>query len=670
MVPALEAADGRIAGRGSVFFPKVTPGVMDQLDSQFDRLTASRWVYAAIAGLVFLLSLPGLFALPVLDRDEGRFTEASSEMMETGDYVVIRYHEELRNKKPVAIHWLQSMAVSATSGAHERNIWDYRIPSMLGAIMAALATFWGGTALFSRRAAFVAAIVLGTTLLLTTEANIAKTDAAQCGFLALGMATLAHMRAGATAKWLGVLFWACLAVGVLLKGPIAPLVVFGTIAALYIWERKLNWAKPLTYWFGISLFIVMTVPWYIAVQIATDGEFLSEAVRVDLGQKLVEGAEGHDGPFGQHTATLPLLFWPGTILLIPGIWFAITSAMSRFKAPQASDVASARAASAAAWEERESSSWRFLLCWLVPAWLVFEIAPTKLVHYTLPMYPALALMAGAAADRWFSTNVWDRGRWISAALFVAVAVVLAIAPTPWVLDQVRAEAAEDFGEHAARVAGIWEDAWNATGIGLWPTILIILATGGTIYALVKKNAVGLLAGIIACSAVVGIGYRAVIMPNQAWMLSTGASLSALKELCALPEGTAAWKDSGCQGRAPKMVRAIAFAEPSLVFELGNKITLPPDTKVEIPPIAEDNRPAWLINIGEEVGRTALDKLIDSAVAADRCVRLARRFAYNYSNGDPSILVAAVVEPAGCPDSSPPPTLRPTPEEEELPQLEQ
>src|SRR5690606_38089817 len=101
--------------------------------------------------------------------------------------VVIRYHEELRNKKPVAIHWLQSMAVSATSGAHERNIWDYRIPSMLGAIMAALATFWGGTALFSRRAAFVAAIVLGTTLLLTTEANIAKTDAAQCGFLALGM---------------------------------------------------------------------------------------------------------------------------------------------------------------------------------------------------------------------------------------------------------------------------------------------------------------------------------------------------------------------------------------------------------------------------------------------------------------------------------------------------
>ena len=104
---------------------------MGKFDDQFDRLTESRWVYAVLAGLVFLLALPGLFALPVLDRDEGRFTEASSEMMETGDFVVIRYHDELRNKKPVAIHWFQSMAVSMTSGAAERNIWDYRIPSML-----------------------------------------------------------------------------------------------------------------------------------------------------------------------------------------------------------------------------------------------------------------------------------------------------------------------------------------------------------------------------------------------------------------------------------------------------------------------------------------------------------------------------------------------------------
>jgi 4-amino-4-deoxy-L-arabinose transferase-like glycosyltransferase len=637
--------------------------------ARLDRLTETRWAYAVLAGLVFLLALPGLFAMPVLDRDEGRFTEASSEMMETGDYVVIRYHNELRNKKPVAIHWFQSAAVSVTGGAHARDIADYRIPSMLGAIIAALGTFWGGSALFSRRAALIGAVVLGTTLLLTTEANIGKTDAAQCGILVLGMAALAHMRAGTATKWHGVLFWACLSIGVLLKGPIAPLVCFSTIGALFLWERKYDWAKPLLFWFGISVFIVMTVPWYVAVQIATDNEFLNEAVRVDLGQKLVDAAEGHAGPIGMHTAALPLLFWPGTLLLIPGIWMAVTRVWPKRSAASSSADAPRAAASLAA-EDKEAAAWRFLVCWLVPSWIVFEIAPTKLVHYTLPMYPALALMAGAVADHWFSSNSWKFGRWISAGLFAVIGLVLAIVPTPSVLAMLRAEGVEEFGELGPRVGFLWEQAWNATGIGIWPTLLMLAALGGTIYALVKKNPAGLLAGLVACSAVTGISYRAAILPNQSWMLATNAALSALREVCALPEGSAAWQESGCEGRAPKVVRAIAYAEPSLVFKLGNQITLPPESSIEIPPIAEDNRPAWLIDAGDEIGRKALDDLIKSAVAADRCVRMARRFAYNYSNGDPAELVAAVVEPSGCPTEKPPTLRESTAEDPDVPALDE
>lgn len=632
--------------------------------ASFDRLTDSRWAYAVLAGLVFLMALPGLYALPTLDRDEGRFAEASSEMMESGDYVVIRYHDELRNKKPVAIHWFQSAAVSALSGAQARNIWDYRVPSMLGAILATVGTLWAGSALFSRRAAFIGAVVLGTTLLLSTEANIAKTDAAQCAILVFGIGALAHMRAGTGGKWHGVLFWVCLSIGVLLKGPIAPLVCFSTIGALFLWERKFEWARPLLYWVGLSLFVIITVPWYIAVQIATQGEFLSEAVRVDLGQKLVDAAEGHAGPPGLHTVALPLLFWPGTLLLIPGIWLAIAKLLPRRQAQTGS---STRAAAALAWEEREAGAWRFLACWVVPSWIVFEVAPTKLVHYTLPMYPAFALMAGAAADHWFSTNEWKQGKWFSVILFTVIGLALAIAPLPFVLDRIRDDAASDFGVLSDRVGMMWEQAWKGTGIGIWPTILILAAAGYTIYALVKKNAVGLIAGLVACSAVVGIGYRAIIMPNQSWMLATNASLSALKELCALPEGTAIARDSGCDPqkfRAPKTIRAIAFAEPSFVFEVGNKVLLPPDAKPVIPPAAEDNRPAWLINIGETEGKKALGDLIDAAVAADRCIRFARRYAYNYSNGDPSVLVAAVVEPAGCPSGNSRPELRPSPEEDQ------
>src|SRR5262245_47808870 len=184
--------------------------------ASFARFIEPRWAYAALALMVFLLSIPGLVSMPTMDRDEGRFAEASSEMLESGDYVVIRYHDQLRNKKPVGIHWMQAAVVGLTTGAQARDIGSYRIPSLLGAMLATMATLWSGTALFTRRAAFIGALLIGTTLLLTSEAHIAKTDAAQCGFLVLGMGALAQMRRGA-GNMMGLLFWFCLGVGVLLK---------------------------------------------------------------------------------------------------------------------------------------------------------------------------------------------------------------------------------------------------------------------------------------------------------------------------------------------------------------------------------------------------------------------------------------------------------------------
>jgi hypothetical protein len=634
----------------------------------FDRFVQTSWTYAALALFVFIAAVPGLVRMPAMDRDESRFSQATAQMLESGDYVVINYHDHMRNKKPVGIHWMQAAAVALTSSAEARDIGAFRLPSLLGAMMAAMAAFWGGSALFGRRAAFIGAAVLGSCLLLTTEAHIAKTDAAQCGVLTLAMAALAQMRAG-PGRWKGVIFWVCLAVGVLLKGPIAPMIAGLTIGSLFLWERKFEWARPLLYWVGPSLFCIIAIPWFIAVQIATGGEFLFEAVAVDLAPKIVSAAEGHDGPPGMHLAALPLLFWPGTLLLIPGIWLAASTLLGMSKTQKTSK-ASKTTSFADTWSEHELRSWRFLACWIVPSWIVFEIAPTKLFHYTLPLYPAFALMAGAAADKWFSTNTWKQGRWPSIILFGLVTLVFAILPSPWVLAAIRADSAAEFGPFLSdRVAWIWTQAWNATGVGLWPTIFILLAGGATIYATIKREPLYMLGGILMCSLIGGISYRAFILPGQTWMLATEASLSALKDLCAFPEGTARWTESGCEGRAPKVVHAIDFAEPSFVFELGGKVTLPPDSKPVIPPIAEDNRPAWLINIAKPTGAEALATLTKAASAADRCIRFSRRYAFNYSNGDPSALVAVVVEPAGCPSTgAPPPELRSTQDEEDVPEL--
>src|SRR3954469_25528481 len=125
--------------------------------------------------LAFLAGLPGLLAAPPLDRDESRFAQATAQMLETGDFVVIKYQDEPRFKKPVGIHWLQSASVSLFSSPEARDIWAYRLPSLLGAMLAAAACAWGARAFFGETGGMLAGAMLGATFMLSTEALIAKT---------------------------------------------------------------------------------------------------------------------------------------------------------------------------------------------------------------------------------------------------------------------------------------------------------------------------------------------------------------------------------------------------------------------------------------------------------------------------------------------------------------
>src|SRR5437588_12011608 len=109
--------------------------------------------YALLVGFCLFLYLPGMSAIPPLDRDEARFAQATRQMLETGDFLRIRVQDEARNKKPAGIYWLQAASVSAFSAAAATSIWPYRLPSLLGAVAAALTTFAFGAALFADRAA-------------------------------------------------------------------------------------------------------------------------------------------------------------------------------------------------------------------------------------------------------------------------------------------------------------------------------------------------------------------------------------------------------------------------------------------------------------------------------------------------------------------------------------
>jgi len=330
---------------------------------------------AALVLLCLVFFLPGLTALPPTDRDEARFAQATRQMVQTGDYLDIRFQDEPRHRKPSGIYWLQALSLRLTGMEDGHEIWPYRLPSLLAAIAAVLMTFATGRLLFSRKVAFLGAALLGSSLLLVVETHLATTDAVLLASVVAMQWCVAwlYISGGTRGEidWLAVLgFWTVLGGSALVKGPIGPVIALLTVVALQLLDPGSRVLRRLKPWIGLPVAGAIVLPWAWAVSAATHDTFLTRAIGTDLLPKLISGQEGHGAWPGFFLVLLPLTFWPGSILL--------------------------GAALVGAWRERRQPAVLYCLAWLLPAWVLFELTPTKLPHYVLPLYPALALLASHA----------------------------------------------------------------------------------------------------------------------------------------------------------------------------------------------------------------------------------------------------------------------------------
>src|SRR5580692_10093942 len=214
----------------------------------FDFASASHRGAVIVLLFVSLLTfLPGFFQIPPVDRDEAYFAQATKQMIEAGDYVDIRYQDDVRYRKPVGIYWLQAAVVNTASALGLPNadttIWLYRVPSLIGASGAVLATYWCALAFVSRRGAVLSALMMAASTILGVEARLAKTDAVLLFTIVLAMSVLARVylapRRNDPLPGLGLLavFWTALAVSILVKGPLILMVVGLAAASLCILDR-------------------------------------------------------------------------------------------------------------------------------------------------------------------------------------------------------------------------------------------------------------------------------------------------------------------------------------------------------------------------------------------------------------------------------------------------
>lgn len=332
---------------------------------------------------------PGIATLQPMDRDEPRFAQASKQMMESGDYVDIRFQDEARHKKPVGIYWLQVATVELGQWAGisdaKSQIWLYRLPSLLGALLTLLGTYVAGLAFLSRRAAFMAAILTGSTILLGVEARLAKTDAMLTATIVWAFAVMLHAfqlwrhndRISAqdhpVSLGLVLCFWVVLALSLLIKGPILPILIALALAVVWLSQRDLGWFKTISPVWGPILTLLLVLPWFIAIMMKSGGEFFSASVGQDMMSKVAGAQERHGGPPGTYLLVFFGTAWPLAPLFCLSVPFI--------------------------WRARREAIVVFLLGWIVPFWIILELVPTKLPHYVLPLYPAMALLVCLAAER-------------------------------------------------------------------------------------------------------------------------------------------------------------------------------------------------------------------------------------------------------------------------------
>jgi 4-amino-4-deoxy-L-arabinose transferase-like glycosyltransferase len=489
-----------------------------RLVAVFDFVTASHWraiVFLTLCGLV--LFLPGFFAIPPIDRDEARFAQATKQMVETGDFVDIRFQDEVRYKKPVGIYWLQAAAVETASTLGlpraQLRIWLYRVISLIGAIGAVLLTYWTALAFVTRRGAALAALMLCSCVLLGGEARLAKTDAMLLLTVVAAMGAVARVylswQRGEDPEhppWSApAIFWTALAGGILLKGPLILMFVLLTIVTLAIVDRSAAWLWRLRPVWGLIWMLVLVMPWFVAIFWRAGDTFFAESIGGDMLSKLA-AQESHGAPPGLYLLLFWVTFWPGAPL--------------------------AGMAAPAVWRARREPGAQYLLAWLVPSWIVFELVLTKLPHYVLPLYPAIAILTVGALERRVLSRSWLRRGAAWWFLIPALASIIAI---------------------VGAITLTRQPVFLA-----WPFVAVALIFGLFAWWLYDDNrAERSMLNAVVAAMFLGIAIYGVVVP-------------ALTPLFPSAEIARALRNVVCVG--PKAAAA-GFHEPSLVFMTGTSTVL-------------------------------------------------------------------------------------------------
>lgn len=317
-----------------------------------------------LASLVFLgFYLLGLDSALLFDVDEGAFTEATREMLISRDWGHTTLNGLDRFDKPIGVYWLQALSASILG----LNEFSFRLPSALSAWLASLALAFFANEKWGQRAAFLTAVISATSLGPWAMARTATADALLGLFFVLifldlwrSIETRNLFYTRRLAIWI--------ALGVLVKGPVAVLVPVGSLMVYALTTPSIRSHVKSMFLDALSwlLLIFISMPWYVYAYLRHGQTFIDGFLLKHNVERFTGSLEGHSGSWFYFLIALPVLWMPWSVM-----WFRSMMKIG------------------SQWQE---PLLKFSWIWFAFVFVFFTFANTKLPHYLLYAGPAMCFL--------------------------------------------------------------------------------------------------------------------------------------------------------------------------------------------------------------------------------------------------------------------------------------
>jgi 4-amino-4-deoxy-L-arabinose transferase-like glycosyltransferase len=376
--------------------------------------------YALLFLGCLLFHVVGTWSVPLIDRDEPRFAEASREMIERGDYIVPHFNNQLRLDKPPLAYWAQVVSYRIFG----ESDFAARFPSALAAALVALSILAWGKRLGGERIGWWAAIIFTLSLQTFVHAKAAVADM----WLVLFMTTAfwagwellfgerptpnaerpmpnsetSHQTSDLKPQTFGpwwFVFYLSLALGFLAKGPIAWMPLL-TLAAMKFFVRDIELARRFKFARGILVALAIVALWGVPALVQTHGEFF----KIGIGRHVVGRSFGAMEGHGANSLGVYLLLLPFYFVTIFASFFPWS-----IKLPSLAK---------RLWRSRDKID-IYLLTGAAIIFLIFSLIKTKLPHYTLPAFPLLSLL--------LARHLIDHRQFLKRCVIVAALIYLVVA---------------------------------------------------------------------------------------------------------------------------------------------------------------------------------------------------------------------------------------------------